>query len=172
MRPVMLHTHKREGEPFRHILCFPSGKKVRMQVTGENSGGDAEKMQVRVEGGTIMVKHSSAFQIADVLAWKSMTSPAETEGGFLLRAERCGACCVKGQQNGLRSPSAAPAEKDGGSAPKHEERVVAPVDNRPVVQEKAVSASVSSIRTGSSERFALVITSASGPPKEPSRRSV
>ena len=86
----------------------------------------------------VMVQRLGVFQVADVLAQEGVTPPPGGKAGLLLRPEGHHPVGGPVQQHRLGDPAPAAAQEVGRPLPDHRHRVVAPVADRPVVEQIAV----------------------------------
>ena len=89
-----------------------------------------------------MVERFGVFEVADVLAQKRMAAAAEREPGLLLRPEGKDTVRRGGQQQRLRRPAPAAAQKVRRALPQHRDRIIAAVLDRAVMQKEAVGDAV------------------------------
>ena len=139
MGVVMLHLHQGQPLPLAPLLGVGRGEVVRMQVTDQSGGGNAEQALEMFDLSLVVGQSLGVFQVADVLTQEERPPFGQGEGCFLLRAAGQHPRTIRLQKQGLGRIAAAAPQKIRLSVDDPQQRVITTGDNLSVMHQEPVS---------------------------------
>ena len=136
---VMLHLHQGQPLPFTPLLGVGRGEVVRVQVTDQLGGGDAEQALEMFDLSLVVGQGLGVFQVADVLTQEERSPFGQGEGRFLLRAAGQHARAILLQEQGLWGVATAAPQEIRLPVKNPQQRVITTGDNISVMHQEPVS---------------------------------
>ena len=138
MGVVMLHLHQGQPLPLAPLLGVGRGEVVRVQVTDQLGGGNAEQALEMLDLPLVVGQSLGVFQVADVLTQEERPPFGQGEGRFLFRSAGQHARAILLQEQGLGCVAAAAPQKIRLSVNDPQQGVVAAGDDVPVMHQEPV----------------------------------